>query len=99
MHTRIKCNTCLKPKGTNAFDAARLNDVREKMQKDGFKFNPATMAFVSCMVCRPKNVVELECGWCDKTQVVDNFSSNERKKGTGVAVSTSVVRNSMMSCF
>lgn len=51
----------------------------QHMRRVGPGFNPTKSAFICCMQCTTRQVVELNCHMCDKDKGIDKFFKAQRR--------------------
>lgn len=69
----------MKVKIQDCFSSNRITELKQKIYKDGDKFNAAKTAVIKCITCTGGNRVELECTGCDKWKGLDAFAKTQRR--------------------
>ena len=69
----------MKVKTQDCFSTNRIKELKQKIYKDGPKFNAAKTAVIRCLKCTGGNRVELECNGCDKWKGLDSFAKAQRR--------------------
>ncbi|EME49796.1 hypothetical protein DOTSEDRAFT_49987 [Dothistroma septosporum NZE10] len=75
----IKCTRCDIVKSKGAFSNGPQADLVAHMKRIGPGFNAAKTAYIACMACTPKQVVELHCYMCDMDKGLDKFFKTQRR--------------------